>query len=263
MSPLRILIIEDEKPAVEKLTSILLKYNSKFSIVKNTISINESVEFLKSNLNSIDLIFLDIQLTDGLSFSIFEKIKITKPVIFTTAYNEYALKAFQLNSIDYILKPYIFEDIKKALDKFFNFKNVIQEKDESEQFDIEFIKKVIAQEKSPIYKERFMVRKGEKIKAIDTSDIKLFYADDRDVYLISSENRTFAVNHKLEEVEKMLDPKKFFRVNRTYIVQFVAINEIIAYSNSRLKIDTNCRLDKEIIVSREKVGAFKRWIEGE
>lgn len=255
---MNIAIIEDEKPAAEKLTKLIKTYDSSYCIFGPFSSISSSVEFLSNNMESIDLLFVDIQLTDGISFSIFEQINIQKPIIFTTAFNEYAIQAFKLNSIDYILKPYNLADIESAFVKYKSLKSSFS--DTNQSFDIKALQEMVSQK--PNYKTRFMVRKGDKIKAIETKQIKLFYADDRDVYLLNDENRRYSVNLNLEEVNKLLDPETFFRVNRTFIVQFNAISEIIAYSNSRLKLDVGFKTDKDIIVSRDKVAEFKKWIEG-
>lgn len=262
MKNLKILIIEDEKPAAAKLERQLLKYNSEFQISGPVESIADAVTILEKKQADFDLLFLDIQLIDGKSFSIFEKVEVKKPVIFTTAYDQFALEAFKLNSIDYILKPYSYENIKTALDKFFQLSQTMVEYSDQPPVNIDLIQQLLGKQQKQ-YKSRFMVRKGEKIKAIETTDIKLFYADDRDVYLLTRDNRRFAVNQKLEEISALVDPKKFFRVNRTYLVQYDAIEEVIAYSNSRLKLDVDFKFDKEIIVSREKVNEFKRWMEGE
>ncbi|MBI9066312.1 MAG: response regulator transcription factor [Salinivirgaceae bacterium] len=262
MINLRILIIEDEKPAADKLERQLKKYNDDFIISGPIESVAEAVKLLELKQNEFDLLFLDIRLIDGESFSIFEKVKINKPVIFTTAYDNYALEAFKLNSIDYILKPYTFDSIKIALDKFYSLSESLSEFSQKPSINMEMIQNLLNANKKQ-YKTRFMVRKGEKIKAIETDDIKLFYADDRDVYLLSTDNRRYAVNQKLEETCNLVDPKKFFRVNRTFLVQYNAIEEVIAYSNSRLKLNVNFKFDKDIIVSREKVNDFKRWMEGE
>jgi len=259
---MKILIIEDEIPAAEKLRRNILKYSTDFEILASIQSIKKAVEFLSENQDSVDLLFLDIRLIDGESFSIFKQIEIDKPVIFTTAYDEYALEAFKLNSIDYILKPYTFSDIKTALDKYQKIYSKIEKIPQQLPFDVLMLEKLLQSNKKH-YKNRFVVRKGEKIKAIETAEIKLFYADDRDVYLLSSDNRRYAVNNKLEEVCSLVDPTKFFRVNRTFLVQFDAIVEVIAYSNSRLKLDVGFKFDKDIIVSREKVNEFKSWMEGD
>jgi len=261
MNPLKVLIIEDEKPAADKLQRTILKYDNTIQILGPIDNIKAAVSYLKDNLNDVDLLFLDIRLIDGESFSIFEQIEINKPVIFTTAYDEYALQAFKLNSIDYVLKPYTFDDIERAINK---FHKIYDSRTDSKQlpFDVSILEKLLLQNQNQ-YKTRFVVRKGEKIKAIETSDIKLFYADDRDVYLVSTDGRRYSVNNKLEEICKLIDPTKFFRVNRTFLVQFGSINEIIAYSNSRLKLDVGFKYDKDIIVSRDKVNDFKKWMEGD
>lgn len=262
MEPLNVLIIEDEKPAAEKLERLLKKYQPAINISGPIVSVEGAVAVLTEKADNFDLVFLDIRLIDGESFTIFKQVEVNLPVIFTTAYNQYAIEAFKLNSIHYLLKPYSFDDLKQALDKFYKVSHVKKSAPAPPQVDMELLQQLI-QSPEKKYKSRFMVRKGEKIKTLDTNQIKAFYADDRDVFLLSDDNRRFSVQQKMEELEQVLNPKQFFRVNRTYIVQVNAINEIIAYSNSRLKIDVGFSFDKEIIVSREKVPSFKKWMEGE
>jgi len=251
---MRVIIIEDETLAVEKLERYLLKYDHNIEVIAKLASIQDSVAWLNTNVNTFDLAFMDIQLTDGLSFDIFNKAAINKPIIFTTAFDEYALDAFKVNSIDYILKPITFTDLSKALTKLkklkTSFNNTIQRN--------EFVSS-IATNKT---KERFLVRLGNHIHSIKVSEISLFYAEGRTVFLVTNQHKKFILDYKLEDLYKVLDTTAFFRVNRTYIVNINAIDNVTVYSNSRLKIGLNISSDKEIVVSREKVNAFKTWFEG-
>jgi two-component system LytT family response regulator len=216
------------------------------------------VQWLNSNQDSIDLIFMDIQLIDGLSFQIFQQVQVRKPVVFTTAFNEYALDAFKVNSIDYLLKPITFTDLSASLKKLeslrqqFNFN-----KDQQEH-----VQQVFASIKSREYKNRFMVKLGEHIRSITADQITLFFADGRDVYLVTNQNRKFIIDYTLEGLEEILNPAVFYRLNRTFILNINSIKDVLVYSNSRLKITLNQDFDKEIIVSREKVGEFKEWFDG-
>jgi two-component system LytT family response regulator len=255
---MKVIIVEDEVPAAEKLERYLQKYDSTIQVLGRFDSVTATVQWLNSNQDSIDLIFMDIQLIDGLSFQIFQQVQVRKPVIFTTAFNEYALDAFKVNSIDYLLKPITFTDLSASLKKLeslrqqFNFN-----KDQQEH-----VQQVFASIKSREYKNRFMVKLGEHIRSITADQITLFFADGRDVYLVTNQNRKFIIDYTLEGLEEILNPAVFYRLNRTFILNINSIKDVLVYSNSRLKITLNQDFDKEIIVSREKVGEFKEWFDG-
>lgn len=250
---MKIVIVEDEKLAAEKLERYLLKFDAAISIVQELSSIKEAVSWFNSH-DEYDLVFMDIQLTDGLSFEIFHQVKIQTPVIFTTAFDEFAVDAFKVNSVDYILKPITFTDISKAMNKFKSLKKLY-----SGDTMIENVEKMIAENKK---KDRFLVRLGNHIHSIKTSEISLFYAEGRTVYLVTNEHKKYILDYKLEDLSSVLDSTTFFRVNRTFIVNIQSIKDVVVYSNSRLKISTSFKTDKDIIVSREKVSAFKTWLEG-
>lgn len=255
---LNVLIVEDETPAVEKLVRYLQRYSPAILVIQVCDSIAHTVSWLTAHQSEIDLIFMDIQLKDGVSFSIFSQVKVQKPVIFITAYNEFALEAFKVNSIDYILKPVTFDDLQAGLEKFESFRA---------QFVVNDLRidslKALAEGSGPkTYKSRFMVKVGDHIRSITTDQILIFYADGRDVYLVTTQSRKFIIDFTLEALEEVLDPALFFRVNRTYILHINNIQDVVMYSNSRLKIATQPAWDKEIIVSREKVGEFKDWFDG-
>jgi two-component system LytT family response regulator len=255
---MKVIIVEDEIPAAEKLERYLQKYDPTIQVLGRFDSVTATVQWLNSNQDSIDLIFMDIQLIDGLSFQIFQQVQVRKPVIFTTAFNEYALDAFKVNSIDYLLKPITFTDLSASLKKLkslrqqFNFN-----KDQQEH-----VQQVFASIKSREYKNRFMVKLGEHIRSITADQITLFFADGRDVYLVTNQNRKFIIDYTLEGLEEILNPATFYRLNRTFILNINSIKDVLVYSNSRLKITLNQEFDKEIIVSREKVGEFKEWFDG-
>jgi len=252
---MKVLIIEDEAPAAEKLERYVTKYNDKIEVIAKLKSIEESVSFLTEYVETLDLIFMDIQLLDGLSFEIFDKIKITKPVIFTTAFDEYAIDAFRVNSIGYLLKPITFTDLSAAMKKLDSMK---------QQFSSgEVIQSVIHQLDNKKIKERFLVKVGEHIRSIKTEDIALFFAEGRHAYLVTNEKRKFIIDYKLEDLEEILDKTVFFRTNRTYIVNINAIKDVVVYSNSRLKITPTIDFENEILVSREKVSLFKDWFSGD
>ena len=250
---MKIVLIEDESLAAEKLERYLSKYNTNNSIVKKLTSVSESVTWFQNN-QDFDVVFMDIQLTDGLSFEIFNQVKISKPVVFTTAFDEYAIDAFKVNSIDYILKPITFTDVSNAMSKLAQMQKVFAGNDTM----INVVKE-IAEKKT---KDRFLVRLGNHIHSIKTNDISLFYAEGRTVFLINNAKRKYILDYKLESLEEVLNPSEFFRVNRTFIINISDIQDVLVYSNSRLKITSKVFNEKEIIVSREKVNAFKAWFEG-
>ncbi|OSY89412.1 two-component response regulator autolysis regulator LytR [Tenacibaculum holothuriorum] len=250
---MKIVIVEDENLASEKLERYLLKFNREISIIKVLSSIKDATSWFQENEN-YDLVFMDIQLTDGLSFEIFNRATINKPLIFTTAFDEYAVDAFKVNSIDYILKPITFTDVSKAMNKFKNMQNLFTPQ--------EVIKKVVDEIATKKTKDRFLVRLGNHIHSIKTTDISLFYADGRTVYLVTNNNKKFILDYKLEDLMNVLNTDSFFRVNRTFIISINTIKDVVVYSNSRLKISPKVSVDKEIIVSREKVSLFKKWFEG-
>lgn len=251
---MKVLIIEDEIPAAEKLDRYLKKFDQTIEIAAVLTNIEESVLWLSKNQASIQLIFMDIQLTDGLSFEIFSKVAIEKPVIFTTAFDEYAIDAFKVNGIDYLLKPIRFTDLSNSLNKI-----EILKKQLLGETQISQLSKHIHTAK---YKERFLVKLGNHIHSIKSEDIALFQAEGRTLYLFSKEGKKFIIDFKLEDLTELLNPKLFFRVNRSFIININAIQDVMMYSNSRLSIATHITLSKEIIVSRDKVSTFKSWLEG-
>ena len=255
---LKVLIIEDEAPASEKLERYLLKYNPETSVMAKLISVDESVQWLQNYQQDVDLIFMDIQLTDGLSFSIFDKVKVEKPVIFITAFNEYALDAFKVNGIDYLLKPITYNDLLASLTKLETLKSQLNWSPNQ----VEAIKDALGPT-GKSYKNRFMVKLGDHIKSITSDQISFFFADGRDVYLVTNQQRKFIIDFTLESLEEILDPKIFYRTNRSYIMNIDAIQDVVVYSNSRLKITPAVKWDNEIVVSREKVGQFKEWFDGQ
>lgn len=250
---MNILLIEDERPAANRLRQLVLDLLPMAKIFGHLDSISSAVEWLQ--LHPVpDLIFCDIQLADGLSFEIFERVKVSSPIIFTTAFDQYAIKAFKLNSVDYLLKPIDPKELSGALDKF-------QKQQIKSTVDLNQIRELL-QPQSKEYKTRFMVKIGEKIQSLLASEAAFFMSEERVTFLQTFEGRRYILDYTLDQLDEMLDPKKFFRLNRKYISSFEAITEIHTYSNSRLKIKlANCS-DNDILVSREKVGALKEWLDG-
>lgn len=245
------IIIEDEKPAARMLQRKLEKLNIPVQVLLH--SVKEAVEWFQQNPHP-DLIFLDIQLSDGLSFEIFEKVNIQSPIIFTTAYDEYALRAFKLNSIDYLLKPIDEEDLEVAVEKFKKLSNP------NPPIDMQMIRQLFTSSKAPDYKKRFSVKVGDHIKVIAIDEVELFYSEAKGTFLHTFEKRTYLLDTTLESLEKELDPAYFFRVSRKYIIANNALKDIVVYSNSRLKLTLQSYNKEEVIVSRERVGEFKEWL---
>jgi DNA-binding LytR/AlgR family response regulator len=245
------IIIEDEKPAARMLQRKLDKLNIPVQVMLH--SVREAVEWFQQNPHP-DLIFLDIQLSDGLSFEIFEKVSIKSPIIFTTAYDEYALRAFKLNSIDYLLKPIVEDDLEIAVEK---YKKTISTKP---AIDMQMIRQLFTSSQAPEYKKRFSVKVGDHIKIIPIEEVELFYSEFKGTFIHTFEGRTFLLDTTLESLEKELDPKQFFRISRKYIIGHTALKDIVVYSNSRLKLTLKSYNKEEVIVSRERVGEFKEWL---
>lgn len=250
---MRILIIEDENPAANRLIKLLKPHFPDSEIFGNLDTISSSVDWLATHSHP-DLIFCDIQLADGDSFEIFKKVKLSTPVIFTTAYDQFAIKAFQVNAIDYLLKPIDPEDMKRALEKF-------NQQKLNQSLDLSVLQQLISKEKSS-YKYRFLVKFGEKIQSISIEEISFFFSEERVTFLQTHEGKKYVLDSTLEQVESQVDPTLFFRINRKYLCAYASISDIFTYSNSRLKIKlSNCQ-DDDILISREKVTDFKNWLDG-
>ena len=251
---MRIIIIEDEKPAARLLQRKVEKLGMQVETMLH--SVEEALQWFNLNQHP-DLIFLDIQLSDGLSFEIFEKIEIKSAVIFTTAFDEYALRAFKLNSIDYLLKPIDEEELEIAISK---FKNQFQ-KSSISSLDFEAIKRMLVNPTEKTYKQRFTIKIGEHLKMISIDEVECFFSENKGTYLHTLDNRDYLLDNTLEQLETELNPKDFFRVSRKFIIPLKTIKDIVVYSNSRLKVILPTYKADEVIVSRERVNDFKIWLE--
>ena len=251
---MRAIIIEDEKPAARRLHRLLDDLNVEVSTMLH--SVEESIEWFQNNPHP-DLIFLDIQLSDGLSFEIFDVITIKSAIIFTTAYDEYALQAFKLNSIDYLLKPIDDEELEKAVKQYRDLKP------EKERISVDFddIKKLLVNPLEREYKKRFTAKVGQHLKIINADEVECFYSENKGTYAATLDGRNYLLDTTLENLEEELSPKLFFRVSRKFYVNINHIKDIISYTNSRLQIKMNTFKEQEIIVSRERVKDFKLWLE--
>jgi DNA-binding LytR/AlgR family response regulator len=250
---MKTIIIEDEKLAAERLEELIHEIDSSIEISAKLTSVEQSIKYLLHN--KPDLIFLDIQLEDGLSFSIFEKVDVDVPIIFTTAYDQYAIKAFKLNSVDYLLKPIKKEVLRESLNKYKNIKS-------SYLMDFEEIIRNI-QNKEINYKKRFLIQYGQKIKKVEIDEVAYFYALEKNVFLATSSGSTFPIDYTLDKLQEVIDPEKFFRVNRKMIVGFNSIKNMIPYSRSRIKIELSPPEPKDVeaLVSVERASSFKEWMD--
>ena len=251
------LIIEDEKLAAEHLQRLINQVDIKIDIIKIISSVDEAL--LWFDVSPLpDLIFLDVQLSDGLSFEIFNHLNITCPVIFTTAYEEYAIKAFKVNSIDYLLKPIGIDDLKNAINKFTSFNyNFINTYNQTLKYKVDQVMKLLTNN----YKSRFVVNVGMHIRSVEVEKISLFYSLEKSTFLLDNTGKSYDIDYSLEQIEKLTDPKQFFRISRKYIANINAIADIISYSSSRLKLKIACSDEEDILVSRSKLAEFRRWLE--
>ncbi|MFO7744865.1 MAG: LytTR family DNA-binding domain-containing protein [Psychroflexus sp.] len=246
----KIVIVEDEKPAARRLERLLTAHD--YAVFKKLHSVEEAIEWFQKE-PKVDLIFLDIQLSDGLSFEIFEQIDIEADLIFTTAYDEYALKAFKLNSIDYLLKPIDNEELQLALKKFDKRKS-------SQSIDADVLKRMLLQpQKDKVYKTRFSVKIGERLKTYSAEEVACFESSDKATCLVTLEGKHYVIDESLNQLEPKLSTQDFFRINRSHIIHYQAIQDMVSYSSSRIKINLKA-LDQPVIVSRERVKDFKTWI---
>jgi DNA-binding LytR/AlgR family response regulator len=251
---MQVIIIEDEKPSARRLQRMLSNINIEAQVMLH--SVEESIDWFKKNKHP-DLIFLDIQLSDGLSFEIFEQIDIQSAVIFTTAYDEYALQAFKLNSIDYLLKPIDDDDLAAAVSK---FKERLP-KQQAVTLDFNDIKNLLVNPIDREYKKRFSVKVGQHLKLINVDDIECVYSENKGTYVFTTEGRNYLLDTTLEQLEGELEPQTFFRINRKFFVNINAIKDMVSYTNSRLQIKLNTYNEEDVIVARERVKDFKDWLE--
>lgn len=250
---MNVIIIEDEKLSAANLELLLKEVDSTIKVVAKIDSVKKGLKLFAGGIKA-DLIFVDVQLADGLSFEIFSEIKIETPVIFTTAYNEYALKAFTLNSVDYLLKPILIEDLKIALTKYKKLGSIYKS-NIIEDINNAYIKI------NKNYKTRFIVKMGDSISSILADDINHFILEDRVVLLTTKAGRRYAVDYTLDNLESIIDPQTFFRINRNVIIHFKSIDKASHYFNSRLKISAPELKEDDCIVSRERVSDFKKWLD--
>ncbi|MCF8381871.1 MAG: LytTR family DNA-binding domain-containing protein [Bacteroidales bacterium] len=252
---MKVVIIEDEAFAALRLKKMIQEYNPEIKVVAELESVSNSVKWFKSN-HEPDLIFLDIHLEDDLSFAIFDQINISCPVIFTTAFDEYAIKAFKLKSIDYLLKPIVHEELVAALKKYEQYSGLHQK-----SVDLQTLYSLISSNEKT-YRERFSISVGSKIKMVETSEIAYFYVLDKGVYLRTFHGNTYSVDFTLEKLVDILNPSVFYRINRKYLVNIASIVNMFVLSRGRVKLELNPKADEEFdtIVSIDRSMEFKKWL---
>jgi DNA-binding LytR/AlgR family response regulator len=248
---MKVVIVEDEHLAAEKLAGQLQRVVPGVEVLKTLESVEEAVNWFGSN-PAPDLVFMDIQLEDGISFEIFEAIKLQAPVIFTTAYDEYAIRAFKVNSVDYLLKPIDEEDLKKAIQK---FRKIFDE--------TEFASRVtrVIEQVSKKYKTRFFMKIGTHFRSVKVTEICCFFVQERNTFLRTTAGKTYDIDHSLDQLQALIDPEQFFRINRNFLVNINCISEIVAYSTTRLKLKLEVDCPEDLIVSRDRVSEFKHWMD--
>ncbi len=251
----RVIVIEDEKPAARRLVRMLKELGIETETMLHTVK--DAIMWFASHSDP-DLILLDIQLSDGLSFEIFEKTEVKSAIIFTTAYDEYALKAFKLNSIDYLLKPIDSDELKTAVEKF--RKNRIDPAGST--INLEQIRNLLEnQSGKKTFKKRFTIRVGQHIKMIPVEDIVCFFSENKSTYIHTGDKRDYLLDISLEQLENLVDSSVFFRISRKYLININFIKDIISFTNNRLQLKLKDFNAEDVIVSREKVRLFKNWLE--
>ncbi|MBN1820969.1 MAG: response regulator transcription factor [Prolixibacteraceae bacterium] len=254
---MKVLIVEDEPLAAAQLAAHLSALRTGTEILAVCDTVQSTVEWLKNN-EMPDLAFFDIQLGDGLSFDIFKQVDFKKPVIFVTAFDQYAIQAFKVNSIDYLLKPIERSELEKALIKFDSLSLP-----KTSNVTPQMLHEIVTSLKHKNYKERFLVKIGTHLRIIEVKLIRYFYSFQKGTFIKCADGKDYLIDQSLEIIEEMIDPDQFFRINRKYLISLTSVKDVIAYSNSRLKLKIEQANDDDFLVAREKVKDFKRWLEGE
>ena len=252
---MKALIIEDEPLAQNNLRNIIMKQFDNLEIVGMLSSVKGAIQWLENPIHKVDIIFLDVELSDGMCFDIFEKVKTNAKIIITTAYDTYAIKAFKINSIDYLLKPIDPNELKCAVDR-------CSISSKSESLDINTLRQAIIGDPATNYKSRFVIRLGDRITLLRTEDIAYFYAEDKSTYAVTFDNHRHILDLTLDAIQEAIDPHRFFRVSRSQIVSIDAIENISKHLNNRLKINLNPKPAFDTFVSRFRINYFMEWLEG-
>jgi DNA-binding LytR/AlgR family response regulator len=258
---MNVVVIEDERLTAQRLISLVKKYDTSIHVLTEIPSVEEAISWFKTHpVTSVDLIFMDIHLEDGDSFQIISKLNLQTPIIFTTAFDEYMIKAFKVNSIDYLLKPVNYEELAAALNKFRSLRSNPEFPSGSMPVDITALMKQLSQQSNPPFKDRFMVTVGTKIRSIKTESIAYFYLEEKTVLVATNDGTTLPVDYSLDKLMQIIDPKQFFRVSRQFIVSLNSIQMIHAISAGKLKLDLIPKTKQEVAVSGDRVSDFKEWL---
>jgi len=259
---MNVVVIEDEPLTAKRLISLVKKYDATINLLAEIPSVVEAISWFETHpVFSVDLVFMDIHLEDGDSFQIVSKLNLKTPIIFTTAFDEYMIKAFKVNSIDYLLKPVNYEELAAALDKFKSLQSHSKERQsESLEVDIGALIKQINHQNGPQFKDRFMVTVGTKIRSIKTEGIAYFYLEEKTVLLVATDGTVLPIDYSLDRLVQILDPKQFFRVSRQFVVSLNSIHMVHAISAGKLKLDLTPKTKREVAVSGDRVSDFKEWL---
>jgi len=252
---MRVIIIEDEIPAANRLEKLLILTCSDIEVAARLDSVESSIKYLRE-AEDIDLIFMDIQLADGLSFNIFDEIQVTTPIIFTTAFDQYSLKAFKVNSIDYLLKPIDEKELKQAIDKFRQLNG-----NSNSNFSDKILK-LVNDLNTARYKERLLIKKGQQLSFLKTENIAYCFADGKLCFAVDFNDNRYLLEQNLTQLEEQLQPVNFYRINRTLMVNIDAVQKVHIWFGGRLKLDLALKPEVETIVSRDRVNGFKEWLGG-
>lgn len=258
---MNVVIIEDENLTAKRLESLLHKYDPAINVLARIPSVAEAVVWFGQPDQSVDLVFMDIHLEDDLGFRIFEQANLTTPVVFTTAYDEYMIQAFKVNSIDYLLKPINYDELVAAIEKFKALKKQFASGSVTPPTpDLETLLNLIGKPRSTDYKERFMITVGTKIRSIETADVAYFYLEEKIVFLVTKDGLSLPVDYSLDKLTQLLSPRRFFRISRQFLVSLPAIQTIHTFSAGKLKLDLLPKSRHDVFVSGDRMTEFKEWL---
>ncbi|HMG92266.1 MAG TPA: LytTR family DNA-binding domain-containing protein, partial [Chryseolinea sp.] len=251
---MNVVVIEDERLTAQRLISLLKKYDASINVLTQISSVAEAISWFKTNpINSVDLIFMDIHLEDGDSFQIISQLNLLTPIVFTTAFDDYMIKAFKVNSIDYLLKPVNYEELAAALNKFRSLRSNNELQSGSMQVDFKALIKQLSQQSNPQFKDRFMITVGTRIRSIKTESIAYFYLEEKTVLVVTNDGTTLPIDYSLDKLKQIIDPKQFFRVSRQFIVSLNSIQMVRTISAGKLKLDLIPKTKQEVVVSGDRV----------
>ncbi len=266
---MKVVIIEDERLTAKRLEGLLLRYEPTIRVLAQLPSVEEAVDWfstVEAAEEKPDLVFMDIHLEDGLAFRIIEQTRLSTPIIFTTAYDEYMIKAFKLNSVDYLLKPVNYDDLVAAIEKFKSFREIFgstvpePEAKPVQTPDMDALLKLLAQPRETSYKDRFMITIGTRIRSVGVGEIAYFFLEEKMAFLVTRDGANLPVDYTLDKLTQLLDPRQFFRVSRQFLVSLPAIQAIHTYSAGKLKLDLTPKARHEVFVSGDRISDFKEWL---